>query len=56
MSEILSLSGETNSESKKKGRKPKQTNYFDIREEIAVVNYLSTDDYYEKNKMWLQNN
>jgi hypothetical protein len=52
MSEILSLSGETNSESKKKGRKPKQTNYFDIREEIAVVNYLSTDDYYEKNKIY----
>jgi hypothetical protein len=46
------LSGETNSESKKKGRKPKQTNYFDIREEIAVVNYLSTDDYYEKNKIY----
>jgi hypothetical protein len=52
MSEILSLSGETNSESKKKGRKPKQTNYFDVREEIAVVNYLSTDDYYEKNKIY----
>ena len=52
MSEILSLSGETNSELKKKGRKPKQTNYFDIREEIAVVNFLSTDDYEEKNKIY----
>jgi len=52
MSEILSLSGETNSESKKKGRKPKQTNYFDVREEIAVVNFLTTDDYHEKNKIY----
>jgi hypothetical protein len=46
------LSGETNSESKKKGRKPKQTNYFDVREEIAVVNFLSTDDYHEKNRIY----
>ena len=45
MSEILSLSGETSLELKKKGRKPKQTNYFDVREEVAVVNFLSTDDY-----------
>jgi hypothetical protein len=52
MSEIQSLSGETNSESKKKGRKPKQTNYFDVREEIAVVNFLSTDDYHEKNRIY----
>ena len=27
-----SLNGETNSEIKKKGRKPTQTNYFDVRE------------------------
>jgi hypothetical protein len=52
MSEIQSLSGETNSESKKKGRKPKQTNYFDVREEMAVVNFLSTDDYHEKNRIY----
>lgn len=52
MSEIISLSGETSLELKKKGRKPKQTNYFDVREEIAVVNFLSTDDYEEKNKIY----
>ena len=52
MSEILSLSGETSLELKKKGRKPKQTNYFDVREEVAVVNFLSTDDYEEKNKIY----
>ena len=52
MTEILSLSGDTSLESKKKGRKPKQTNYFDVREEIAVVNYLSSDDYEEKNKIY----
>lgn len=52
MSEILSLSGETSLELKKKGRKPKQANYFDVREEVAVVNFLSTDDYEEKNKIY----
>lgn len=43
---------ESTTETKKKGRKPKQANYFDVREEIAVVNFLSTDDYYEKNKIY----
>ena len=52
MVEILSLSGETNLELKKKGRKPKQANYFDVREEVAVVNFLSTDNHEEKNKIY----
>ena len=41
-----------NSLNKKKGRKSKQTNYFDIREETAVVNYLNSDDHQEKNKIY----
>jgi predicted SprT family Zn-dependent metalloprotease len=47
-----SLNGETNSEIKKKGRKPTQTNYFDVREEQAVVRFLSTDSIEERNKIY----
>lgn len=52
MGEIIILSGETGIESKKKGRKPKQANYFDVREEMAVIRFLSADTFEEKNKIY----
>jgi len=52
MSENKKQISESVSDTKKKGRKPKQTNYFDVREENAVVDFLNTDDYYEKNKIY----
>ena len=52
MTEFVSFSGETLGESKKKGRKAKQTNYFDVREETAVINYLSAVSFEEKNKIY----
>lgn len=52
MSEILILSGTTDTDLKKKGRKPKQANYFDVREEMAVVRFLSTESSEEKNKIY----
>jgi len=52
MSEIIILSGATDTDLKKKGRKPKQANYFDVREEMAVVRFLSTDSSEEKNKIY----
>jgi hypothetical protein len=48
------LSGETNGEIKKKGRKPKADNYFDVREEVAVRLFLSATTYEEKNKIYNQ--
>jgi predicted SprT family Zn-dependent metalloprotease len=52
MSEILILSGATDTNLKKKGRKPKQANYFDVREETAVVKFLLTESSEEKNKIY----
>ena len=43
---------ETNTELKKKGRKPTQENYFDVREELAVVSYLTATTFEEKNKIY----
>ena len=43
---------ETSPELKKKGRKPTQENYFDVREELAVVNYLTASSFEEKNKIY----
>ena len=43
---------ETSTELKKKGRKPTQENYFDVREELAVVNYLTASSFEEKNKIY----
>ena len=43
---------ETNTELKKKGRKPTQENYFDVREELAVINYLTATTFEEKNKIY----
>jgi predicted SprT family Zn-dependent metalloprotease len=52
MIEISNLSGDTNVELKKKGRKPKQANYFDVREEQAVVRFLQAETFDEKNKIY----
>ena len=52
MTEHSNNSGETNVELKKKGRKPKQANYFDVREEMAVIRFLSADTFEEKNKIY----
>ena len=43
---------ETSVEIKKKGRKPTQTNYFDVQEELAVIDFLSATSYEEKNKIY----
>lgn len=46
------VSGETIVDVKKKGRKSVQTNYFDVREELAVVKFLSTESPEERNKIY----
>jgi predicted SprT family Zn-dependent metalloprotease len=47
------LSGNTeNIESKKRGRKTKQSNYFDIREENAVRMFLVEPSWEERNKIY----
>jgi len=43
---------ETSTELKKKGRKPTQENYFDVREELAVIDYLTANSFEEKNKIY----
>lgn len=53
----MTLSGNTNSPeptpTKKRGRKPKTTtNYFDVREEQAVIRFLSASTYQEKNEIY----
>jgi hypothetical protein len=50
----MSLSGFTENETKKKGRKPKSDNYFDHKEELAVRLYLSATTFEEKNKIYNQ--
>lgn len=52
MVDIINLTGDTNVELKKKGRKPTQTNYFDVREEMAVIRFLETDSVEERNKIY----
>ena len=52
MIKTSTLSGDTNVELKKKGRKPKQANYFDVREEEAVVRFLQAETFEEKNKIY----
>jgi len=52
MIETSTLSGDTNVELKKKGRKPNQANYFDVREEEAVVRFLQAETFEEKNKIY----
>lgn len=52
MSELVNLTGDTNVELRKKGRKPTTTNYFDVREEMAVIRFLESTSYEEKNKIY----
>jgi hypothetical protein len=52
MNEVNILTGTTDVLTKKKGRKPKQTNYFDVREELAVIDYLTATSFEEKNKIY----
>ena len=52
MSELVNLTGDTNVELRKKGRKPTTTNYFDVREELAVVRFLETECHHERNKIY----
>src|SRR6056300_861599 len=39
-------------EKKKRGRKPKSNNYFDVREETGVRMFLTASTYTEKNKIY----
>jgi hypothetical protein len=52
MSETINLTGDTSVELKKKGRKPTQLNYFDVREEMAVIRFLETDCPIKRNKIY----
>jgi predicted SprT family Zn-dependent metalloprotease len=51
VTEVLSAATEDVS-SKKRGRKSVKENYFDIREETAVRNFLLADSSYDKNKIY----
>jgi hypothetical protein len=51
MSETISATTEDVS-SKKRGRKAVNLNYFDVREETAVRNFLLAESSYEKNKIY----
>ena len=51
MSETISATTEDVS-SKKRGRKAVNLNYFDVREETAVRNFLLAESSHEKNKMY----
>ena len=52
MTESFNISGNTDTELKRKGRKPKQANYFDVREELAVIDFLEAKTFEEKNKIY----
>jgi hypothetical protein len=52
MTDNNGFTGNTNVEVKKKGRKPKQLNYFDVQEEMAVIDFLAAKTYEEKNKIY----
>ena len=49
---INDVTNETSTELKKKGRRPTQENYFDVREELAVIDYLTASSFEEKNKIY----
>jgi len=51
VTEILSAATEDVS-SKKRGRKAVKENYFDVREETAVRNFLLAESSYDKNKIY----
>ena len=46
------ISATTSTTTVKRGRKPTQTNYFDVAEEDAVRKYLVAETYEEKNKIY----
>lgn len=46
------LSATTSTTTIRRGRKPTQTNYFDVAEETAVRMYLAADTFEEKNKIY----
>jgi len=52
MTDNNELTGCTNVELKKKGRKPKSVNYFDVQEEMAVIDFLAATSYEERNKIY----
>jgi len=52
MVENTNITSETDVELKKKGRKPKQVNYFDVAEEQAVIRFLEATTYEERNKIY----
>jgi hypothetical protein len=52
MTDNNELTGCTNVELKKKGRKPKNVNYFDVQEEMAVIDFLAATSYEERNKIY----
>ena len=52
MLENITVTGNTENEVKKKGRKPTQVNYFDVKEELAVVAFINAKTYEEKNKIY----
>ena len=53
----MSLSSTTTtSTTVKRGRKPTQTNYFDVVEENAVRMYLTATTFEEKNKIYNEEN
>jgi len=56
MKSEIQLTGSTSDllETKKRGRKPKKENYFDVQEETAVEMFLLTDSWHEKNKIYNQ--
>jgi len=51
MTENVKLTDEQN-EKKKKGRKPTVNNYFDVREETAVVMFLEAETMKERNEIY----
>jgi hypothetical protein len=52
MNENIDLKNDANVELKRKGRKPKQKNYFDTPEEEAVLRFLLAETSEEKNKIY----
>jgi hypothetical protein len=48
----VSQSGATESEDAKRGRKVKSVNYFDVREETAVVMFLKAETMKERNEIY----
>ena len=52
MLDETNFTGNTEVETKKKGRKPKKEFYFDVEEELAVVRFIEANTLEEKNKIY----